>query len=106
MQALRLGKNVRRVTVIERDAAGATTATVVFEGKKGKRKQTQAFRPLEQIVRRIADAQAEAGDVYVTRHNRSNRKKRDGWMRDMNLNLARASRKGAKRLRVNRWLTF
>jgi hypothetical protein len=106
MQALRLGKNVRRVTVLDRDASGATTATVVFQGKKGKRKQTQAFRPLEQIVRRMADAQAELGNEYVARHNRSNRKKRDGWIRDLSLNLARSSRKGAKRLRVNRWLTF
>jgi hypothetical protein len=106
MQALRLGKNVRRVTVIERDTTGGTTATVLFQGKKSKRKQTQAFRPLEQIVRRIADAQAEAGSVYVARHNRSNRKNRDGWIRDLNLNLTRSSRKAAKRLRVNRWLTF
>ena len=46
MQALRPGKNVRRVTVFERAAPGATTATVVFYGKKGNRKPPQAFRPL------------------------------------------------------------
>jgi hypothetical protein len=106
MQALRLGKNVRRVTVIEKDTSGATTATVVFQGRNRKRKQTRTFRPLEQMVRRIADAQAEGADTYVRRHNRSNRKKRDGWIRDVTLNLARSSRKGAKRLKVNRWLTF
>jgi Family of unknown function (DUF6312) len=106
MQALRLGKNVRRVTVLERDASGATSAVVVFQGNKKKKKQSRGFSVIEKLVRRAADANATLGDAYVTRHERSNRKKRDGWIRDLNLNLARAGRKGAKRLRINRWLAL
>ena len=106
MDALRVGKSVLRVTVLERDAnTGRMTPVVVFRNKK-KRKSTREMKPIERIVRRIVDSQGSTANSYLSRHNTSNRKKRDGWIRDLNLNLARASRKGAKRLRINRWLEF
>jgi hypothetical protein len=106
MDALRIGNKVLRVTVLERDAAtGNVVPVVLFRGKK-KRKSTRAMKPVERIVRRIVDSQGTLATSYVTRHDKSNRKKRDGWVRDLNLNLARASRKGMKRLRINRWLEF
>ena len=104
MDALRLSKSVRRVTVLEKDSSGATTAVVVFKGRKKKKKQSRAFMPAEQLFRRLADAQGTNGDENLSRHRRSNRKNRDGWIRDLALNMARSSRKGARRLRMNRWL--
>ena len=104
MDALRLSKSVRRVTVLEKDGTGATTPIIVFKGRKKKKKQSRAFMPAEQLLRRIADAQGTFGDEYLARHRRSNRKNSDGWIRDLALNMARSSRKGAKRLRLNRWL--
>ena len=107
MEALRLGKSVRRITVLERDAASGEFAPVVmFKKKSKKRKTSRAMRPVEKVIRRLVDAQAQSADRYVTRHNKSNRKRRDGWVRDLNANVVRASRKGAKRLRMNRWLDF
>lgn len=106
MEALRLGKSVRRVTVLDRDASGAVTPMVVFEGRKKKKKQSRAVRPLEKVVRRWTDAQSTLADNYLSRHKKSNRKKRDGWMRDLSVNVARAGRKGTKRLKMNRWITF
>jgi hypothetical protein len=105
MEALRLGKSVRRITVLERDgASGEFAPVVIFRNNKKKRKTSRAMRPLEKVVRRIVDAQESAADRYLARHNKSNRKRRDGWIRDLNLNMVRASRKGAKQLKVNRWL--
>ena len=33
------------------------------------------------------------GNSYLARHNKSNRKRKDGWVRDYALNVLRASRK-------------
>lgn len=108
MDALRLGKSVRQVTVLERDTTnGGVTPVVVFKNnKKKKRKSTRALAPIEKAIRRFVDAQGETAANYVERHDESNRKRRDGWIRDINLNLTRASRKGAKRLKLDRWLEF
>jgi hypothetical protein len=107
MEALRLGSKVRRITMLERDGTtGEMLPVVLFEQKTKKRKVSRAMKPFEQAVRRMVDAQASLGDKYLSRHNRSNRKKRDGWIRDLNLNVVRASEKGLKRLKMNRWLSF
>jgi hypothetical protein len=107
MDVLRLGKKVRRVTVLEHNASnGQVTPVVLFRGGKKNRKTTRMSRPLERTIRRWADAHSEMADTYLSRHNKSTRKRRDGWVRDLNLNLTRAGRKGFKRLRVKRWLDF
>jgi len=104
MEALRLSQSVRRVTVLGRGEKGQTVPTVVFDQGARKKKTSKFFRPLERAVYRMADAQAALGNSYVARHARSNRKKKDGWIRDLNLNLARATRRGTKRLKLTRWL--
>jgi hypothetical protein len=41
---------------------------------------------------------------YLRRHKKSNRKHRDGWLRDAATNIVRANSKGAKKLRVSQFL--
>jgi hypothetical protein len=106
MEMPRLGKSVQRITVLEQGSNGSVTPVVVFRGGKRSRKASRYARPLERTVRRWADAYGEAYSNYLTRHNKSSRKRRDGWIRDFNLNFARANRKGFKKLRVKRWLDF
>jgi len=45
-------------------------------------------------------AMSAGSGEYISRHDRSNRKKRDGWLRDYVFNLARANREGMKKLRI------
>ena len=104
MEVLRLSPSVRRVTVLGRAEDGDVAPTVIFDKSGRKKKTSQFFRPLERAVYRLATSQAAFGSSYATRHKRSNRKKKDGWIRDWNLNLARAGRRGSKRLKLRSWL--
>jgi hypothetical protein len=56
------------------------------------------LRPFENAERRMAKAQEAYWNTYLSRHNRSNEKRRDGWLRDFIVNVARASRKGEKQM--------
>jgi hypothetical protein len=102
MEQLRLAKSIRRVILLAHDEAGQAAPVVVYERGRKKKPQTRLFRPLEQVVRRAASAQAAFADSYVSRHRDSNTKARDGWIRDLNRNVARATRRGVKRARVFR----
>ena len=104
MDATGLPKSVKRIVVLAKDAAGSTTALTLYAKARKKKKQTRILRPLETAARRVADAAGVYADSYADRHRASNRKKRDGWARDLNDNMMRATRKGVKRLKITRLL--
>jgi hypothetical protein len=105
MSDLRVSPGVRKIIVLERDGAGKTQPTVLYEKDRTKKKrQTQMIKPVESIVRRVADATAAGAERYAVKHRKSNRKRRDGWMRDATGNAFRAARLGAKRMKLTRWL--
>jgi hypothetical protein len=106
MDIPRVSTSVRRITVLQPDASGAVSPVVVYERCPTRKKGTRAFRVFEQSARHIADAQARGATSYLARHRKSNEKRKDGWMRDFNLNITRASRKGAKALKLNRLFFF
>ena len=103
MDNLRLGKLVRTVTVLERGPAGELTPIVIFKGKRKKKKGTRGLGNFDRTLRRFADAQAAFSGAYARAHRKSNSKSKDGWLRDVNLNLARAARKGNNKVRWNTW---
>mgnify|MGYP003574254237 CR=1 FL=1 len=96
-------KSIRRIAVIQDDAQGGTNQVILFNTKKKKKKrQTLGLAEVERVVRRIYQANNDFGSDYLRRHKRSNRKRRDGWIRDLGNNVFRATRKGSKRLRLRR----
>jgi len=50
MDLPRLSKQIRKITVFERDAAGSLRPVVVFRRRRGKKKQTRALKPVERLV--------------------------------------------------------
>lgn len=102
MDLPRLGKQIQRITVFERDANGSLRPVVVFKRRRGKKKQTRALRPVERLVRTVSDGNDRVASSYARRHRRSNRKNRNGWLRDLPLNLSRAATKGMKEYDVVR----
>ena len=82
--------------IIELNADGAQR--VYGRKKKKKRKVSKWMKPMERASRRSLEANQRFFDTLLSRQNRSNRKRRDGWIRDMPLNMARAQRKGLKKL--------
>jgi hypothetical protein len=79
---------------------------VLFDRKRKKKKQTKGLKPVERLVRTVADANDAFGSSYAKRHRRSNRKRRDGWLRDMVGNFSKAGNKARKELEVSRILNW
>jgi hypothetical protein len=98
MEMPRLSKSVRKVVRLQRDANGIFVPTVIYKGETGKRKGSAALRPFERGLRRLVRAQSTAADSYLGKHNRSNQKRKDGWIKDFVSNAATAERKGRKTL--------
>jgi hypothetical protein len=103
MEQIRVNKSVRRVVALRRDDSGKTVPVVLFERRdRQRRKTSRAFRPAEEMARRWAEAQRAYADSYLARHNRSNSKKKDGWIKDFNYNMSKAADTGRKRLKLRR----
>jgi hypothetical protein len=107
MDIPRLNSSVRSVTILQKDSSGVVAPLVIYQRRRGKkRKSTALLKPFEAITRRVVDAQATTLQSYRSRHDRSNRKKKDGWVRDLPVNVVRASQRGAKALKINRLLAL
>ncbi len=93
-----MSKLIARITVVSVDP-GRQESTVIYKAKKKKRKLSRWLKPIERLQRRALEAQKVYGEELLARHNRSNRKRRNGFLRDGLLNMSRAQRKAMKRLR-------
>jgi hypothetical protein len=105
MDIPRVSDSVRRITVLRKDASGVVVPVTLYQ-RSASKKGTRGFRMFERATRRLMEAQAKGAQSYLSRHNKSNEKKKDGWLRDFNLNLIRASRKGTKALKLDRLISF
>ena len=88
-------KSVKSIVVLQKDPSGFTTPFVAY---RERRKGSRRLKPLEKVVRRLNIAQGTAAGVYLEAHERSNSRKRNGWFKDLRKNLARAGRRGGKKL--------
>jgi hypothetical protein len=94
MNVVRLNKSVKRVVVL-----GESGPQTVYE-KKDKKKLSKATKAAEARTRRWVKASMTAMQTYLDAHQKSNRKKKDGWLRDYSWNAGKAARKGVKRMRL------
>ena len=104
MNAAVRSKSVQRITVLQPDPAGGFSAVKLYDRKtdRKKKKVSRRQRPLERLVRQLANAQSTAAQSFLDRHQDSRRKKKGRWLRDLGRNTRRANRKGAKKIKVSR----
>ena len=88
-----MAKFIKKITVVASDSK-----ETLYKSSKKKRKISRWLRPLERGERRATNALATFSDTLLRRHKRSNRKRRNGWLRDGTLNLVKAERKAFKKL--------
>jgi hypothetical protein len=94
-----MSKNlVKRVTVIERNADGTSTSVVYKAKGKKKRKVSRGLKGVEKLERRFLEAGNTFTSELLSRHNRSTRKRRDGFLRDGHANLVKSQLKAVKKL--------
>jgi hypothetical protein len=102
MNIPRPNKSVERITVLQGDAGGELKPVTIYQkSRKRKKGGSLLLRQLEKVVQNIADAQRAYLDSYQARHDASNRQKRDGWLRDLPVNVINAAGKGAKKLAID-----
>lgn len=103
----KLPKSVKRITILKSDepasGSGSSPERIVVEAKSKKKKSPKGLlKILERATHQAAQAQQMATDDYLERHRRSNRRRRDGWLRDFAYNLVRSTRKGSRKIKLVR----
>jgi hypothetical protein len=102
MESFRFGKAVQRVVVAGAEGAEGhegAAPSVLYAKKKRKKKGSPGLRLLGKLVRGVFHAQRDFGGTYEEAHDRSNGKKKDGWLRDLPSNVDKAGRAMMKKLR-------
>jgi uncharacterized protein DUF6312 len=103
MADLRMVESVRSVVKLEADSSGNIEPVEIYRRADGKKRRgTRLLRPMDRVMRGIVRAQQTVATTYLERHEKSNNKRRDGWLRDLGNNVYRASMKGPKALKLNR----
>ena len=88
------------------DPANDVKVLVFKKKSKKKYKRSRGTKQIEGAARRIVDSNATVLTTYLKRHKASNRKKRDGWIKDMPINVFRANRKAVRRIKPLKVLGF
>jgi hypothetical protein len=102
MQISRMNKSVKKVIQLEKDSAGKPAPVVLYKRSGDRKKMSSGLRPLEKAVRRLVTAESAALNTYLDKHERSNQKSKNGWLKDMVPNMVDAGKEGKKKLRLNR----
>ena len=94
--------SLKSAVLVKQEADGSQTIRTVYK-EKGKRRVSRRLRPFEKAMRRIGEAASTASNVYLERHEKSNRKKKNGWAKDLGKNISKARRRGIKKLKIS-WM--
>lgn len=89
---------IKSIRVLDREPGGELRTSAVYQ--RPRRRVSKQYRGIERFVRRYAEANRDAAEVYLERHKRSNEKKKDGWLKKFNTNSQKARRKGWKKLEL------
>jgi hypothetical protein len=83
---------IERITVIRRDGASPEPVTV-YRQPSEQRKGSLLLRPVERVAHRLIRAQVIFGQEVLRRHDKANRKRRDGWLIEAPSIIAESGRK-------------
>ncbi len=78
------------IEYVVRDRTGRVRRGELFEDLGPPNKQTRVSRALDKRIRKAARRNMQTVSRYLTLHDRSNRLKKNGWMRDLGKNLRKA----------------
>ena len=84
-------RSLKRIVVLE-ERGDAVTPVILYEGPTLRKRSSPALRPIERAVRKMYRAQAAFANSYIERHERSNLREKDGWLKDFGKNMKRSLR--------------
>ena len=77
---------------VVRNADGVAMKGEMSEPLGDRKKQHKRLKPIEKQLRKLVRRQKKMLDRYIQLHERSNRKKKNGWARDMGSNVLKLVR--------------
>lgn len=91
-------QDVKSITVLRSDDDfGGEPDTIygksAYKKKKKRKKQSKALSPLEKSIFKMAKMSDKATTEYRERHSESNKKKKNGWIKDFPKNYSKAMKK-------------
>ncbi|MFN3647978.1 MAG: hypothetical protein ACK47B_00250 [Armatimonadota bacterium] len=102
MNTLKLPRSVKSVVILDNNPVDCRPRVLVSDDRRKPKKSSKALRGLEKAIHRMSLAQTAASSAYLSRHRRSNARKKDGWLKDLGVNVPKAARTGMKRLKIQR----
>jgi hypothetical protein len=96
--------SIRRIAVLQREPSGNIVPVVEYRRGRSTKKGIRGFRIFERATCRIVEAQRSAADSYLSRHDKFDVKRRDGWIRDLPLDVVRAGEKARRSLKLRLFL--
>jgi Family of unknown function (DUF6312) len=87
-----MGDLISRITVIGHSGEKPDAVTVYRQPKK-RRRSSAIVKPLERAARQLIRAQVVFGQEALRRHDRANRRRRDGWLVDAPATVIESGRK-------------
>ena len=94
-----MAKNKLRSVVSIRVVTADGTCTTLYKNKGKQRKQSMGLEAVGKAQRRFVATAVDTGNAYVKRHDRSNKRTKDGWLVDMVSNVAKSAPDMAKEVR-------
>lgn len=91
-----MDKSIRRITIVQ--IGGGAPAETIYVKKAKKRRTSKFLKPVEREARRLLEANQVYASELLNQHNKSVRKRKDGWLRDLGLGQIRAWRRSLKKL--------
>jgi hypothetical protein len=95
-QDLHVGRSIERIVVVDKDEHGDVTTKTIHKKRRKSRKASRALRHQEEQARLTVEAHRVFADEYLARHKRSNRRRPDGWLFDLDENLYKAAKKAMR----------
>jgi len=90
-------KIARKITLVPLD--GSTAPRVLFSKPDKSKRGSPWLRPLEKIEHRLLLANQAGAEELLRRHERSNDRKRDGWITNAGTNVYKAAREAYRTYR-------
>jgi hypothetical protein len=87
-----MGELFSRVTVVQRRGEEPESVTV-YKDPVSRRRVSTLTEPLERMARQLIRAQIVFGQEVLRRHERANRRRRDGWLIEAPSTLIESGRK-------------
>jgi hypothetical protein len=95
---------IERITILRQQADGRVEPSVVYKTKKATKgksgKRADSLPCFEGFAHEAARAASTTANSYLSLHEQSNRKKQDGWLRDLPDNLWTAASRGKRKFRI------